>query len=62
MGEVIRLEGFDSLSASKSAHYAEVDKFSISRYFGWLRCGIQLILAHLVKGVPYTKLYPVTGT
>lgn len=46
VGEVIRLEGFDSLSASKVARLAEVDRKLINRYFGGLN---QLIEAYVVE-------------
>lgn len=34
VAEIIKLEGFDSLSASKVARRAEVDRKLINRYFG----------------------------
>jgi AcrR family transcriptional regulator len=46
IGETIRLEGFDSLSASKVARRAEVDRKLINRYFGGLN---QLIEAYVVE-------------
>jgi len=46
VGEVIRLEGFDALSASKVARYAEVDRKLVSRYFGALN---HLIEAYVVE-------------
>jgi AcrR family transcriptional regulator len=46
LGETIRLEGFDSLSASKVARRAEVDRKLINRYFGGLN---QLIEAYVVE-------------
>lgn len=46
LGETIRLEGFDSLSSSKVARRAEVDRKLINRYFGGLN---QLIEAYVVE-------------
>jgi AcrR family transcriptional regulator len=46
VGETIRLDGFDSLSASKIARKAEVDRKLISRYFGGLN---NLIEAYVVE-------------
>jgi len=46
IGEIIRIDGFDSLSASKVARKAEVDRKLINRYFGGLT---QLIEAHIVE-------------
>ena len=46
LGELIRMEGFDSLSASKVARKAEVDRKLINRYFGGLN---QLIEAYVVE-------------
>jgi AcrR family transcriptional regulator len=46
VGEIIRIHGFDSLSASKVARKAEVDRKLIGRYFGGLN---QLIEAYVVE-------------
>lgn len=46
LGEIIKLDGFDSLSASKVARKAEVDRKLINRYFGGLN---QLIEAYVVE-------------
>lgn len=46
VGEIIRLEGFDSLTASKVARKAEVDRKLIYRYFGSLN---YLIEAYVVE-------------
>jgi len=46
VGEIIRLEGFDSLTASKVARKAEVDRKLINRYFGGLN---SLIEAYVVE-------------
>jgi DNA-binding transcriptional regulator YbjK len=46
LGETIKLEGFNSLSASKVARKAEVDRKLITRYFGGLD---QLIEAYVVE-------------
>lgn len=46
LGETIKLEGFNSLSASKIARRAEVDRKLINRYFGGLN---QLIEAYVVQ-------------
>ncbi|MEO6980043.1 MAG: TetR/AcrR family transcriptional regulator, partial [Mucilaginibacter sp.] len=46
LGETIKLEGFASLSASKVARRAEVDRKLINRYFGGLN---QLVEAYVVE-------------
>jgi AcrR family transcriptional regulator len=46
VGEVIRNEGFDSLSVSKVARKAEVDRKLIGRYFGGLN---QLLESYIVE-------------
>ncbi len=46
VGEVIRTEGFDSLSASNIARKANVDRKLINRYFGGLN---QLIEAYVAE-------------
>jgi AcrR family transcriptional regulator len=46
LGETIKLEGFEALSASKVARRAEVDRKLINRYFGGLN---QLIEAYVVE-------------
>jgi AcrR family transcriptional regulator len=46
VGEMIRLDGFDSLSASKVARKAEVDRKLIGRYFGGLQ---KLIEAYVME-------------
>lgn len=46
VGEVIRVHGFDALSASKVARFAEVDRKLISRYFGGMN---GLIEAYVVE-------------
>ena len=46
LGETIKLEGFDSLSSSKVARRADVDRKLINRYFGGLN---QLIEAYVVE-------------
>lgn len=46
VGEIIRLKGFDALSASQVARFAEVDRKLITRYFGGLN---YLIEAYVVE-------------
>ncbi len=46
VGEIIKMDGFESLSASKVARKAEVDRKLIGRYFGGLS---QLIEAYVVE-------------
>lgn len=46
VGEIIRIKGFDALSASQVARFAEVDRKLITRYFGGLN---YLIEAYVVE-------------
>jgi len=46
VGEVIRQKGFDALTASHVARFAEVDRKLISRYFGGIK---GLIEAYVVE-------------